>query len=553
MSDAELPVFSFRPNWREPMTERLSFLTNVLTSSSGAEQRRSLRPTPRRTFEADFLLRSAERTFWDLFMNKAGGLEVTVPLYWEGVKLPEALAAGSGDTVAFDTRLCEWQYHAGRYALLVRDALTWELVQIETVTDTEVVFTAPVTKAWPKGTMLYPIRRATIEQASELTHKTAGVATATVQFAINGPTEWTPAADTSPVYSGLPVFTSEPNWVDDLAVEFARDLKQLDTGIGLRYQIDPLGRALIGQAHRWFLNGREALAGFRDLIYRHRGRAGSFWLPTFKHDLTLAANAGSTATQLQVKKAGLVYTGAPTSGREYVAIKQGTTTVYKKISSVGAGTLAANERITLTTTTGLALSTGLAPRISFMDTARFDSDDFEIVHHGGIDGLHTTSAMFRTFKNTRTAPTPIHDPIPAAVMGTEPCGTYPWYARFRVEWLSASVDRPRNGYILNPAVGATITYTNTNTAINHAFYEPFEYIEFVWVTSDIPPDQEVDLLLQFPSGTVDSDMRGRAKFKRFGDDDFVVLRPKDGSQTLADLNGWFDVRGLWPDNWQFDI
>ena len=423
MADIDLPVFSFRPNWREPMAERISFLSDVLTSSSGAEQRRSLRQTPRRSFEADFLLTGPERTFFDLFVNKAGGGEVVAPLYWEVVSLPATVTAGVTTRIDFDTTYREWAYHEGRLALIVGEsALAYSVVEIASVDAGGVDLVAPPGTSWPKGSKLYPLRRVALEQVGDLGHMTTGVAAVTAELRVVGPNPWEPAASTYPVYSGLPVFTDEPNWVEDLTVEYGRDLKMLDTEIGLTYQTDPLGRALIGQAHRWFLNGRDKLAGFRDLIYRHRGRAGAFWLPTFKADLRLVASATSSATQIQVERAGLILTGCPTSGREYIVIEHKTGRIVRRITSVVLGSTEEIEKINLDSPLGLALSPGLVRRISFVDTARFDTDDFEIMHHGGIDGLHTVSAMFRTFKNTRSEPSPVHFPIPTTAMGSSPCG-----------------------------------------------------------------------------------------------------------------------------------
>ena len=373
MADADLPVFSSgrrpRPpppwNWREPMAERLGFLTDVLAATEGAEQRRSVRQTPRRSFEADFLLTGSERTFWDLFINALGGGEVVAPLYWETVTLPATLTATVSNRVNFDTTRREWAYHEGYLALLIRDsALDYEVVEIASVDDGGVTFAAP------------------------------------------------PAADASPVYGGLPVFLSEPNWVEALTAQQSREVALLDTDVGLTYQVDATGRVLLGQAHRWFLPGKEKLAAFRDLIYRHRGRAGAFWLPTFKADFRLAEAVSSGATQIVVANVGYGYTGGPTSGREYIAIKHSGGTILRKVLSVVPGSTTATERLNLDGSLGLALAPGQDLRISFADTARFDTDEFEIMHYGGIEAHHDASALFRTFKNTRTSPTPIDFPTP---------------------------------------------------------------------------------------------------------------------------------------------
>lgn len=436
MADADLPVFSFRANWREPMSERLAFLTDVLAASEGAEQRRSVRQTPRRTFEADFLLTGRERTFWDLFINALGGAEVVAPLYWEVVSIPATLTATVSDRIDFDTTRREWAYHEGYLALLIGDsALDYEVVEIAAVDAGGVDLTAAPLRSWPKGTKLLPLRRAVLDQIGDVEQPTAGVGRVTAEIRIIGPNPWTPAADSSPVYAGLPVFLSEPNWVEDLTVQQDREVDLLDTDVGLTYQVDATGRVLLGQAHRWFLPGKDNLAGFRDLIYRHRGRAGAFWLPTFKADLRLVTAAGSSATQIEVENVGYGYTGGPTSGREYIAIKHSGGTILRKVLSVVPGSTTATEKLNLDAALGLALSPGQVLRISFADAARFDTDEFEIVHYGGVEAHHDASALFRTFKNTRTSPTPISYPAPVGTMDGLPCGD----AQYAIANLDADV------------------------------------------------------------------------------------------------------------------
>jgi hypothetical protein len=434
MDDIDLPVFTFRPNWREGVVERVSFLTDVLRGALGTEQRRTLRLVPRRTAEADFLLKGPERTFWDLFINKLGGTEVMVPLYWDMATLTQPVPfvePPADDDPPIEVSLY-WEngvggnlaheFQIGELAVLMgKTALEYEVVAIRNI-DPYGATIYQTKRAWPLGTKIMPLRRALIDDMGTPNHYSAGVAAVSMRFLYTTPMSHVPAADASPVYLGRPVFLDEPNWVDNLDVSFDRDTLRLDNDLGLPYQVDPTGRVTLGQSHRWFLPGRQRLAAFRDLIYRHRGRAGSFWLPTFKADLQLVNSPGSGATQLVVENVGYGYTGGPTDGREYIAIKHSTGTLFRRVTSVVPGTTAATEKVNLDAPLGLALSPGLVRRISFMDVARFDQDDFEITHQGGIDAYHECQAVFRTFDGGRTAPLPISFPIPTANKNTLACG-----------------------------------------------------------------------------------------------------------------------------------
>lgn len=85
---ASLPVFSVIPNWKEGLLERLEYKTNVLTSTSDAEQRRAMRLYPRRSFEASFLREKSVRSRLDTFISGNGHGEFLMPLWHESLRLP---------------------------------------------------------------------------------------------------------------------------------------------------------------------------------------------------------------------------------------------------------------------------------------------------------------------------------------------------------------------------------------------------------------------------------------------------------------------------------
>lgn len=423
MAIPDLPVFSFRVNWKEPLDETVSFLTDVLRSLEGCEQRRKLRLTPRRSFDADFLLTGRERTFWDLFMNDLGDSDVLCPLYWDMATLSVGLTAGSSDRIDFDTTRRDWAYQEGGAAIIInKSALDYEVVEIASVDANGVDLVDPVTNPWPRGAQIIPLRRAKVDSTGEFNTPTAAVATISARLILKEENPWVPLADDSTIYGGLPVFSEEPNWSNGLAMDLSREIVTLDNDVGLTYESFPLNRIAVGQQHRWFLPGKDRLAEFRDLVYRHSGRAGSFWLPTFKADFKLKVAAGSSANEITVENVGYGLTGGPKSGREYISIRHATGTIYRRIVSVSPGPTSATEILELDLPVGLALSPGQVRKISFMDTARFDTDEFTITHYGGIDAHHESTASFRTFRNTRVPPAILIGATPVGVVSSALCG-----------------------------------------------------------------------------------------------------------------------------------
>lgn len=76
-----LPVWSIPPNWQDGIGETLEWRTSVQASARGAEQRRGMRLSPRRSFEVTFTPRGPIRTLFDLFIMRAGGSEIYFPVW----------------------------------------------------------------------------------------------------------------------------------------------------------------------------------------------------------------------------------------------------------------------------------------------------------------------------------------------------------------------------------------------------------------------------------------------------------------------------------------
>ncbi len=418
-----LPIFSFRPNWADGMSESLVFVSDVLASDTGNEQRRSLRLSPGRSFELSLLLKKEERTFFDLSLNNHGAGEWAVPLWHDIGRLAAPVVLGA-DRLDFDTRWREFQ--VGGYALIQGpDAFTFEEVEIADMDDDGLDLVDPLARGWAKGSPVMPLRRGRLDLENEngFSRYTSAVAESNIRFNVIEPNDWTPAADDSAMYAGVPIFNLPPNYSENLDFSFLRNMAVLGNDFGKSFYADRSGRAFAAQGHSWYLKGRQAQAGFRDLIYRNKGRVGSFWLPTFSDDMTLVATAGAVATTFTIRKIGYGLSGGPQPGREYVLIELNNGNVIAgKVVAVLAGLTPENERVQLQAALGTEITPATVRRISFMDRARFDSDQFDLQHHTDTDGLTTVSTAFRTFRGDRDASGAIYVPIPASVMTDEECG-----------------------------------------------------------------------------------------------------------------------------------
>lgn len=407
-TDADLPVWTFRPDWQQDVTERLSFKTDVLASTSGAEQRRGLRSTPRRTFEFDLTLFKKERAFFDLAQARLSGGEWLLPIWHDVTGLTSAAAIGDS-TLALPTDLREFK--EGGFAVLIANAFTYERVQIDSLTSDSLTLADPLTKAWGARAKVYPCRRGRVDDQAAMSRKTDTAATGTVGFLLLGEQTWT--GSWSPdMFLGYPVLSVQPNQTDDLDYKFYRLFDEIDNDTGVPERVDLADRAFNSFLYRWLIHGRPANAAFRSLLYALDGKRKALWMPSFNDDLSFVQRAFSDAggpgerdyIEFQTAQYRTMRGGAgPIDGRDHLRIcyKDGTFSYHQILGTDISGTVpVGSERLVLTPwlTAGGSASIPPIKSVQFIDLMRLDSDDVELTHLTDAAGTTTVEATFKSFR-----------------------------------------------------------------------------------------------------------------------------------------------------------
>jgi hypothetical protein len=415
----DLPVWTVRPNWAQGILERLEWLTDVLASDTGAEQRRAVRLTPRRSFEITVNPTRAERTYLDLMLHRLGSESWYFPLWHDQATLT-ADASAHTFRLAIDNTFREHQ--DGGLALLFRSTFEWDVVQIASQDDTGLDLANPGNsdKAWPKGTKVYPLRVATLQTDTSMKAITSRVGESVLQFTVNEANPYPEMSGGAMVmYDGSPILTLAPNRSEEITSDHTRLTDEADGEVGLRYRLDSADRAFAVQSHNWQIKGREAHADFRSFLYTLNGRQKMVWLPSFNDDLFLARPVAAAATRADIENIGLKYVGgsSPIPGRATFWTGQEVVKHAGFSTPLGAG----EERLNLVTPTAHPYAVGQA--WSFMEAARLDQDAIELHHHTDSDGVMEISAGFHTFANTRDAAGSYFLPVPDAVKSPANCGT----------------------------------------------------------------------------------------------------------------------------------
>lgn len=355
--------------------ERLEWMTDVIPSFNAKEQRIRLRGVPRRSFEFGVLVSDRERRTAENLLHNWQGRSFGVPVWMDSQVLPVSLTAGA-TTIAIDTTTRD--YYVDGLLGIASDPLTFEVLQIDAVTDSLITLAGPLQNDWTaREAEIFPIRAARLPDSVRFQRFTGATSYALMQFDCVDNSDW-PAASEGTTYRGFPILTTAPNWTEDIGQEFIRKIATVDTGTGPRYYDDESGGAVMAQTHRWLLDGRAQIDAFRRWLYARQGRLTAFWLPTFAQDFRPAADIGAASLTIDVEHCGYTDTIAQDVGRRDIRIELHSGSVYYRRITGSTEVSGTVERLTINASLGTLTDADDIRSISYMNLVRLDTDAVEI-------------------------------------------------------------------------------------------------------------------------------------------------------------------------------
>lgn len=394
-----LPVWSFEPNWKDDYLETLEWLTDVLRSPTGAEQRRALRATPRRSFEFSIALQGNERAYFDNLLNAHGAHEWYFPL-WQDIHYLEEATELDSNFLACGT--AAGSFAVGDIVFIGQPGSSrkYELGEVFELSPEGISLIEPVEFQWEPNTCIFPVRVARFTEQPRPRRANDNTITSQIRFRVTERNKGVTPAIGGDTYRSFKVLVAEPDEAEAIDLGYERIMEELDNQVGIPSVYDSAVRAFPMQRHSWTLKGREDHSNFMSLIYGLRGKAIPVWLPTFSQDFELTANVAAGTSALNVRDVGFTAAGGPRDGRNDIMIElMDGTRIYRHI--VASTTDGEIETLGLSEdfTTGFNVEDVF--RISFLALSRLDQDAIEISHKADIEGVSTVVASFRNTPDLR--------------------------------------------------------------------------------------------------------------------------------------------------------
>lgn len=384
-------VFGHPPNWARPVVEKLEWLTDVMLSHGGVEQRVGLRDAPRRALAYDLATLTRHQT--NLLETMMLGWQArlwAVPVWTESQTLSASLPAGS---LSIPCQTDGYEFAANGLALLWAAHDRHEAVEITTVGASSIALKTATLAPWPAGTRLYPIRLGRLPARQAFVRETARHLSGTVEFAFDDNAAVTPA-DTGDVYDGYRVYDGRTNWADPVEVEMVRQVDEMDYETGKAWVDDLSGLAAMLKSWRWLFTSRAEIVAFRRWLAARGGRLVPFWSISQAVDMEVAAPIGAGDTSITIRNIGYRRFLNGRADRRHLCIRTlGGTRYYRRItasSEINADT----EQLAIDSALGVLLQPSDIHSVRFMHLSRLESDALEIEWHG--HGAAECATMLRS-------------------------------------------------------------------------------------------------------------------------------------------------------------
>lgn len=305
----------------EKITEKMVFMTQIMTSWDGAEQRMALRSEPRRYISYDYLgVESWHSQYLRMLTFGQQTQLVEFPLWHAASPLQDKLYKGQASVRIEENAL--WGYrNIGGVELWTTDKIGGLKYGLKYMTASGMLgINKQVLSDWEaRSTTVIPVAVGVLSKEDKYVNLHSCLTSMTVNLELirnqNAPTfpasfdEFHDETVTRNViprglpdrYLGVEVFKAEPPLEDDISSSYTRNANRLDNETGI-FRFDLKSTETTETKSITYLGlSKEETHNFQRFFYRCKGMLKSFWAPTWLSDLELIGDMDAGQIYLLVK------------------------------------------------------------------------------------------------------------------------------------------------------------------------------------------------------------------------------------------------------------
>lgn len=378
----------------EKLTQRWKWDTDVLDAHDGLEQRIANRQIPAEGWNIDVAVDDEEdrrNLRLALFFGPVDPWDL--PIEVERVPVKDEV---TGTSVRVDATYADWAFVDQAVYVVGPDPEDAYVTTIEGISGSVDDETLTLADSPPAGrfparlTHIMPIRSILLEDGQPTSRQSAEASTRTGRRD-QGAGLWTLSARTvslSPnigighptitTFDGLDVLDRIPFVESAFEERFVANLRRYDFG-GAISQEWSRTLAKLSRAHRFKTDSDEERQYFKRFLLQRYGMQKEFLLPTWQPDLDLETQPAGGSTLVVTKNPGYAEWFTSLAHKRLMLTKEDGSIECVKATSV-VDNMDGTETIHLTTTVGA----GVVDRVSLLELARLNDDEFQFDHEGDL-------------------------------------------------------------------------------------------------------------------------------------------------------------------------
>lgn len=391
--------FIYNKNWVSNITEYYSYLTDIKTFPSGKEQRTRRRKTPRRGFSfkinpADAIDEKTAARLSKRIENHLTfiyGKQTLVPEWQDQVFLTANLAVNSSSITG---NFAAKDFQVGNHIALFNTDYDYEILKINSTTDTSIGLSTNTIKARAAGTKIVPLRTCIFaEDTIANSLETGFLMNIEPKFSILAESLDTSLRNTTFVsdalYQGKDVVILDNNFVETQSVQINQNSRILD----FEHTIFAPDRSWIKdkQITSFSTQMRDRTQFTKILAFFNRmcGSWKSFWLINKKCELELTDTVVGTSINIWVKDVGITRFRPPRTIPLHIYAIDYNNNIY--LRQVITSSYDTNDRELLSLNQGFGITTGPTTfkAFGFLHLVRLINDDLELTWE--TDSIATTN------------------------------------------------------------------------------------------------------------------------------------------------------------------
>ena len=370
-------TWPLRPNWASPYVERFSFMTEIITSDSGREQRRALRVAARHSVQYEALATREQMRARRRQVVRQSDLLI----FPDEVRFVFTTAAASADDVVIVVDATPtWLGQASHLVLEAPGSKERVGLPVQGIVGSTVTLGDIVGRTWPKGTKVFLGMPGRLSPSLTTTFRTNNITEGSVEMMVDPGKEVQPVGFAPLMFNGREVLLHRPNWATPLEFEVSDPINFVDPGMGVQAAFRRQTWIQDGRRSQHLVRSADDLNQTLGAFLRGRGRQGEFYQPTMTEDLVLMAtvNAGSTFWRVPGHAFHDTYAASKVHRAFAVYLMNGDIHLFRVVQLTKAGTTEPYTLIQAATPAPVPVSPSAVAMICWMPVVRFASDDISV-------------------------------------------------------------------------------------------------------------------------------------------------------------------------------